>query len=93
MYSGRASKYDWSTVDWDMTSVEISKIIGCCVSTVRRHRPTGTGRKYTSRKSSVDWSRANWSLTDGQIARKLGCTPSAVTKHRVKMANGNPAAG
>ncbi|AHG75457.1 hypothetical protein X808_9340 [Mannheimia varigena USDA-ARS-USMARC-1296] len=81
----RATKINWSELDWSKSTLELSKMLnvaGNFVSLKRRKYAPNTVRQ----KKAVDWSAIDWSKSTSDIAKQIGWSVANVSQKRKKYA-------
>lgn len=75
------SKYDWKSVDWSLSNIEIQKKLNCHISQVANFR-----KKYAPHtiRPHFDWSSVDWSKSNKEIAKEIGKSAQYVANRRQK---------
>jgi hypothetical protein len=80
-------KIDFSTIDWNLSNVELMSEYGWtgmfCASA--RHL-FGRPKWGTAKTRNIDWSKADWAnMNNCQIARELHCPIPLVSRARIQL--------
>lgn len=86
--SPRNVKFDWATVDWSKTNVEIASALGTGPGYVSnmRHR---LGHQGVTKHSELFKNGVDWKKNDQELSAELGMEPNVIRTWRMKL--GQPA--